>query len=83
MIYNDLPDRIKDEIARIGKPPSLQELHAMAQSINVHCWEHKSEISHQIKAALAQKKSEGKSFTTPSKTTLSTTTPTTGKGKQA
>src|SRR6266705_4670820 len=31
--YNGLPDRIKDEISRVGKPTSLYTLHDLAQSI--------------------------------------------------
>src|SRR5438445_4862915 len=51
IFYNDLPDRIKDEIMRIGKPPSLLELQNLAQGIDVHYWKHKSEISRQTKTA--------------------------------
>ncbi|KAG6326637.1 hypothetical protein ID866_12452, partial [Astraeus odoratus] len=49
MFYNRLPDRIKDEIACIGKPPCLVDLHTMAQGINTCYWERKSEITHQTK----------------------------------
>ncbi|KAG6326310.1 hypothetical protein ID866_12779 [Astraeus odoratus] len=49
IFYNGLPDCIKDEIAHIDKPPSLIDLCTMAQGINVHYWEHKSEIAHQAK----------------------------------
>ena len=43
--YNGLPDHIKDEVSCIGKPPTLSELHSLTQLIDVHYWEHKSEIS--------------------------------------
>ncbi|KAG6327059.1 hypothetical protein ID866_12030, partial [Astraeus odoratus] len=49
IFYNGLPDCIKDKIAHIGKPPSLIDLHTMAQGIDVHYWERKSEIAHQAK----------------------------------
>ncbi|KAG6328389.1 hypothetical protein ID866_10700 [Astraeus odoratus] len=34
-----------DEIAHIGKPPRLIDLHTMAQGINAHYWECKSKQS--------------------------------------
>src|SRR6266581_2268729 len=43
--YNGLPDRIKDEISCVGKPTSLYALHDLAQSIDAHYWECKSELS--------------------------------------
>ncbi|KAG6327310.1 hypothetical protein ID866_11779 [Astraeus odoratus] len=49
MFYNGLPDRIKDEIARVGKPPRLMDLCTMAQGIDMCYWEHKSEIARQAK----------------------------------
>ncbi|KAG6328671.1 hypothetical protein ID866_10418 [Astraeus odoratus] len=49
MFYNGLPDCIKDEIACIGKPPCLVDLHTMAQGIDTCYWEHKSEIACQAK----------------------------------
>ncbi|KAG6325712.1 hypothetical protein ID866_13377 [Astraeus odoratus] len=49
MFYNGLPDRIKDEIARVGKPPRLVDLRTMAQGIDARYWEHKSEIACQAK----------------------------------
>ena len=47
--YNGLPNCIKDEVSRIGKPPTLSELRLLAQSIDAHYWEHKSEINCQAK----------------------------------
>jgi hypothetical protein len=47
--YNGLPDRIKDEISRIGKPPTLAELRQLAQAIDARYWERKSEVSRQTK----------------------------------
>ncbi|KAG6326150.1 hypothetical protein ID866_12938, partial [Astraeus odoratus] len=49
MFYNGLPDRIKDEIACVGKPPSLIDLCTMAQGIDMHYWECKSKIACQTK----------------------------------
>ena len=51
--YNSLPDCIKDEVSRVGKPPTLSELHSLAQSIDVRYWECKSEINHQAKPSAA------------------------------
>ncbi|KIK75998.1 hypothetical protein PAXRUDRAFT_18519 [Paxillus rubicundulus Ve08.2h10] len=50
-INNGLPDCIKDEIARVGKPAMLTELHILSQGINTHYWEHKSKITRQAKPA--------------------------------
>src|SRR4029077_15917892 len=47
--YNGLPDQIKDEVSRVGKPNSLYDLCDLAQSIDTHYWERKSEISQQAK----------------------------------
>ncbi|KAG6326522.1 hypothetical protein ID866_12567 [Astraeus odoratus] len=49
MFYNGLPDRIKDKIARVGKPPRLVDLRTMAQGIDARYWECKSEIARQAK----------------------------------
>ncbi|KAG6326334.1 hypothetical protein ID866_12755, partial [Astraeus odoratus] len=49
MFYNRLPDCIKDEIACVGKPPPLVDLRTMAQGINTHYCECKSEIACQTK----------------------------------
>ncbi|KAG6330912.1 hypothetical protein ID866_8179 [Astraeus odoratus] len=49
MFYNGLTDHIKDKIAHVGKPPSFIDLHTMAQGIDAHYWEHKSEITCQAK----------------------------------
>jgi len=59
LFYSGLPDRLKDEIARVGKPVTLNGLRALCQEIDTRYWEHKDEISH----------------TTKSQPTLSTTKP--------
>ena len=32
--YNGLPDRIKDEVSRVGKPSTLSDLHHLVQAIH-------------------------------------------------
>src|SRR3984957_20560605 len=41
--YRRLPSRIKDELARIGKPATLPALKALAQSIDGQYWEWEEE----------------------------------------
>src|ERR1700723_3446055 len=41
--YRGLPSRIKDELARIGKPATLPALKALAQSIDGRYWEREEE----------------------------------------
>lgn len=43
--YKGLPDRIKDEISRQGKPKRLAELRALAISIDARYWEGRAEKS--------------------------------------
>src|SRR6266571_8188944 len=50
--YKGLPDRLKDEIARIGKPASLIQLQHLIQNLNQCYWERQSEASHDKRAAL-------------------------------
>jgi len=45
LFYSGLPDRLKNEIARVGKPLTLHGLRALCQEINTHYWERKDEIS--------------------------------------
>ena len=42
--YNGLLDQIKDEFSHIGKPWSLDRLHALMQEIDACYWEHKDKI---------------------------------------
>ncbi|KIN97748.1 hypothetical protein M404DRAFT_32080 [Pisolithus tinctorius Marx 270] len=44
-------DCIKDEIAHVGKPSTLAQLHELAQTIDARYWECKAEISHTTKSA--------------------------------
>ncbi|KIO08901.1 hypothetical protein M404DRAFT_113752, partial [Pisolithus tinctorius Marx 270] len=45
------PDCIKNEIACIGKPSTLTQLHELTQTIDAHYWECKVEMSHTTKSA--------------------------------
>src|SRR6266581_4703462 len=47
--YNRLPDRIKDQIANVGKPTHLHSLHLLAQDIDACYWECKAEVSRQTR----------------------------------
>ncbi|KAG6326210.1 hypothetical protein ID866_12879, partial [Astraeus odoratus] len=46
-----LPDHIKDEICRVGKPRNLDDLHYLAQEIDARYWEHKEEVQHANKSS--------------------------------
>jgi len=50
LFYSSLPDRLKDEIARVGKPLTLHGLRALCQEIDARYWECKDEISHTTKS---------------------------------
>jgi len=49
LFYSGLPDRLKDEIARVGKPLTLHGLWALCQEIDARYWERKDEISRTTK----------------------------------
>ena len=63
--YNGLPDRIKDEISRVGKPTTLSDLRQLAQAIDARYWEHKSEVSRQTKPTSVPSVSRNSPNTTP------------------
>ncbi|KAG6327395.1 hypothetical protein ID866_11694 [Astraeus odoratus] len=65
-----------NEIACIGKPPHFVNLHTMAQGIDTHYWEHKSEIAHQT-----QSSSGGSSSRQSGNSSSTTTSSSTGNGK--
>ena len=48
--YNGLPPRIKDKLARFGKPDNLQELQTLSQTIDAHYWERRSEAARETLA---------------------------------
>ena len=64
--YTGLPDRIKDEISRVGKPKTLNGLRALTQEIDAWYWECKEEVARQTKSAPS-------TTTTTSKSTLGKT----------
>ena len=72
--YKGLPTRIKNEIARVGKPDTLQGLRTLAQSIDARYWEYKSEQNressskpvHQEKKTPVPQTSQQHSHNTPS-----------------
>ena len=49
--YKGLPDRLKDEIARIGKPTRLIELQTLVATLDQRHWERQSEVSRDKKQA--------------------------------
>jgi hypothetical protein len=66
--YKGLPDRLKDEIARIGKPSGLQSLQELVSTLDQRYWEHQSEVSrdkhsttNQHSASKSQGSAEGRS----------------------
>jgi len=50
LFYSGLPDRLKDEIARVGKPLTLHGLQALCQEIDARYWECKDEIARTTKS---------------------------------
>jgi len=50
LFYSGLLDRLKDEIARVGKPLTLHGLRALCQEIDARYWEHKDEIARTTKS---------------------------------
>ena len=49
--YKGLPDRLKDEIARLGKPSGLKALQDLVATLDQRYWERQAEISRDKKAA--------------------------------
>jgi Domain of unknown function (DUF4939) len=62
-LYKGLPDRIKDDIARVGKPNKLSELRAMIQAFDARYWERRSEITRDS-AKTERSNDKGKSVQT-------------------
>src|SRR3954447_6605954 len=52
--YRGMPPRIKDEMARVGKPTTLEAMKVLAQGIDARYWEHRAEISRESPAAPKQ-----------------------------
>ncbi len=51
--YKGLPDRLKDEIARLGKPTGLKALQDLVATLDQRYWERQSEINRDKKSASA------------------------------
>ena len=51
--YKGLPDRLKDEIARVGKPEKLLDLQDLVAKLDQRHWERQSEISRDKKNSSA------------------------------
>ena len=51
IFYSGLPDRIKDEISRVGKPCTLDGYRTLVQTIDARYWERKSEVARQTKTS--------------------------------
>ena len=51
LFYRGLPDRIKDEITRFGKPSSLYDLRDLAEDIDGRHWERKAQTERRNKPA--------------------------------
>ncbi|KAG6328701.1 hypothetical protein ID866_10388 [Astraeus odoratus] len=51
MKENQCINKYMDKICRIGKPCNLDNLHYLAQEIDMHYWEHKEEVQHANKSS--------------------------------
>ena len=66
--YKGLPDRLKDEIARLGKPSGLKALQDMVATLDQHYWECQSEINRDKKSASASASTSASKPTSSDKT---------------
>jgi len=53
LYYKGLPDRLKDEIAHLGKPSSLKALQDIVATLDQRYWECQTEINQDKKSASA------------------------------
>jgi len=60
--YSSLPDRIKDELSRIGKPWTLDGTCTLAQEIDARYWECKDQISWTSKSQLSTPANKSPNF---------------------
>ena len=82
MFYNGLPDRIKDEISRVGKPRTLFELRTLVQTIDARYWECKTECACQEKTTCnSSDKSKHSSANSTSNNSTSAFSNSSAKGK--
>ena len=56
--YHGLPARIKDEVSQVGKPITLPELRALAQSIEGRYWEREEETRRECGGQSSEKKTD-------------------------
>ena len=66
--YKGLPDRLKDEIARLGKPSGLKALQDMVATLDQRYWERQSEINRDKKSASASASTSASKPTSSDKT---------------
>jgi hypothetical protein len=66
--YKGLPDRLKDEIARLGKPSGLKALQEMVATLDQRYWERQSEINRDKKSASASNTTSANKPTSSDKT---------------
>ena len=59
--YNGLLSRIKDEIARVGKPDNIHDLKTLCHSIDARHWERKAEVARENKSQDRSNDNKGKS----------------------
>jgi len=59
--YKPLPDRLKDEIARLGKPSTLKALQDLVAVLDQRYWERQSEISRDKRSTNTANPSQNKS----------------------
>ena len=59
--YTGLPDCVKDEICRVGKPRQLEDLRSLVQSIDACYWERKEEVTRQSKTSPGNNSNNGNS----------------------
>lgn len=45
--YKGLPERLKDEVSRLGKPPTLNGMIELAQRLDARYWERKQEVNRE------------------------------------
>src|SRR3979490_3244086 len=66
--YNGLLARIKDEVAHVGKPGMLHDLHTLTQSIDAHYMESFSKVAQESNSnkASAHSQDKGKTPAMPS-----------------
>jgi Domain of unknown function (DUF4939) len=73
-LYNGLPSQIKDEIACVGKPNTLDKLRTLAQTIDARYWECRSEVARETSGGKTQERQNDKGKS-PATTTQEQKTP--------